>query len=108
MASPAIRGILPVINETIGDGLTEILQHTEIGEVSVPVSGKNRMQGVMEVVVPLGIEAVSAFGARPDHTNIIKVALGNDSGLAARSSASRWQASASSSRMCFALKSKIA
>ena len=52
-----------------------MLQTAEVSIVTVLFPGEHGVQTVMEVVRPLGIEAVSPLVERPDQSDVVEIAL---------------------------------
>ncbi len=74
----AIGGVLARIDEPLAKGLDEIPEAPEILVISRLVFRQERMEGMVEVVIPLGVQAVSPKFPRADNARIIEVALGDD------------------------------
>src|SRR5262249_18268060 len=55
--------------------LCHVLERTEIDVVALAFLGQQRMEGVMKVVVPLSVEAVSAQVGRPDDARVVQRAF---------------------------------
>ena len=49
----------------------------EVGVVALPLAGQRDVQGVVDVVVPLGVEPVAAGLARGDQPRVVEVGLGD-------------------------------
>ncbi len=74
--SPAPEGrIAPVVDEYLLEGLGEIGQRSEVFIISVALSGEHGVQGVVEIVAPLGVHPVAAGLARLNDAGIVQVAL---------------------------------
>ena len=55
----------------------QALQRAEVAVVALPLAGEQRVQGVVHVVVPLGLQAVAAGLARGDQPRVVEVGLGD-------------------------------
>ena len=80
--APAIARIFPVENESLASGFRQISQGAEIHEKAFALAGKQSVERVVKIVVPLRVERVPSRITRVDDTNIFEVALGNQPGLA--------------------------
>ena len=78
MTAPAITGILPREDEPLAVGGGELGEFAEIGVIPLPLAGQQGVQGMVEVVVPLGIEAVAAALGRGNGAHVVEIALGDD------------------------------
>ena len=78
VAAPTVRGVLPRVDEALVKCFGEIPELSEVLVIPRPFTGQQRMEGVVEVVVPLGIEAVSPQLPRPDNPRVIEGTLGNE------------------------------
>jgi hypothetical protein len=58
--------------------LRQLFEIAEIRVVAVPLAGQHRVQGMVEVVAPLGIEPVTADGWRPNQARIVEIAFGDE------------------------------
>src|SRR6185437_13914083 len=67
----------PVVSENIGQYSCEIGKSSEIGVIAVVLASKQRVQGMMELIVPLRSEAVTAGRDRCDEARLIQVAFRN-------------------------------
>src|SRR5581483_12133302 len=56
----------------------QIVDAPEVLVVAVPLAGEEGVQGVVEVVAPLGIQAVAPERRRADQPRVVQVALGDD------------------------------
>ncbi len=76
--SRAVHGRLAIVDESIGDGLRDVGDGAEIGEVTVLRAGGDRDDGVVEVVAPLGVEIETVLVHGLDHPAVVQIALGDD------------------------------
>src|SRR5262245_18762333 len=83
MPPAAIARALAFINKSVGGGFAKTGQAVEIGEVSVSIPGQGGLEGVVKVIVPLGVDAVATLGRSFDHTRVVEVAFRHEPGGAA-------------------------
>jgi hypothetical protein len=78
MTAASIDGVAAVINESLGHSLSQVCQPPEVLVVAVLLTGKEGVQGVVKVLVPVGVDTVSPqFGGARD-TGIVEIILGNE------------------------------
>src|SRR4029434_1676852 len=82
MAAPAIFGILTGIDESFPVSFSELREFAVIPVVTASLAGKERAQAMMEIVVPLRVQAVPAALSRSDQARIVIGAFGNEKNLA--------------------------
>src|ERR1700732_5390400 len=73
--SLAVNGVLAGVNGTFSESLSQLRNPAEIGVISVSLAGQRRVDGMMEIVIPLGIQAHSARLRRPEDASVIPVAF---------------------------------
>ena len=66
------------IDKAFRKGLRHMSKAAEVHVVTFTLAGQQRVQRVMEVIVPLRVEAVPAQFGRANHARIIQRALRND------------------------------
>src|ERR671915_1312068 len=71
MPAPSKLRVTSVVDEHLTQRLCDVGDRPKVPVVAVALAGENRVQGVMEVVVPLGIEAVATELARSHDTGIV-------------------------------------
>ena len=105
MRPAAVGGALPLVDEPLGERAHHVGRRAEVGEVSPPLPGHERVQRVVQIVRPER-RAAPAARRRLEHAAIVPVVLGHHvdpppgppavAATAAHSSATRWRALASS------------
>src|SRR5512143_1920779 len=70
--------ILARVDKSVSIGLFHLNDRAEILVIPALLCGDQRTEAVMEIIIPLGIEAVSADLCGIDDPNVVQVALGND------------------------------
>ena len=78
MPHAAVPGIFTRIDETFTKGLGELPDLPEILVIPGLFAGEQRVQGMVEVVVPDGIETVAAQFRRADQPTIVEVAFSHE------------------------------
>src|SRR5258708_2565029 len=68
-----LAAVVPTVSESGDHGKNS----GEVGVIAAVFTGEERMQRVMEVVAPLGVEAVSAVRRVGDDAGVVQVALGD-------------------------------
>src|SRR4030042_1096070 len=76
--SLSIGGILTTVDEPFTKGFPHLVKVSKVFIVPVPFSRQKRVKAMMKIVVPLGVEAISAFLRKIDDPDIIEIAFGND------------------------------
>jgi hypothetical protein len=71
-------GILAAIDKSLFKSLDHLTDRAKILIVSVAFFGQKGMQAVMEIIIPLGIQAMPPFSWGIDDPNIIQIAFRND------------------------------
>src|ERR1044071_9996979 len=77
MAASAKFGILAGIDEPVAIGFRQLTEIAVISVVALKLTGQQCAQAVMKVVIPQGIQAVSAALALAYQTRIVVGALGD-------------------------------
>jgi len=75
---PPEKRILPGVHVSLTECLGQVLHPAEVYIGTGPISGQQGAKAVMEVIVPLGIQPVSAQFRRTDHPGIVEGALGHE------------------------------
>ncbi len=65
------------MEEAVLQGPGQAVERTEISVVALSFAGHRRVHGVVDVVVPLGVQAVPAAERGGDQARIVEVALGD-------------------------------
>ena len=78
MSTPPRRGIRPRIDKALDKGLGKILNTSEIFIVPGSFIGKKRVERMMEIVVPLGIQPITTQFLRANQPCVVQITLGND------------------------------
>jgi hypothetical protein len=68
-------GIRAVVEVRGGQDLGQCGKRTEVGVVALAFCGEQGVQGVVEVIVPLGIKSVAAGCPRRDERGVVQVGL---------------------------------
>ena len=76
VAPLAEAGILPPVDEAVFQRVGEVVDPSEVGVVTGSLAGEQRVQRVMEVVGPLGVDAVATERRRTQDAWVVQVALG--------------------------------
>src|SRR4029450_1233500 len=77
MAALAKGRIVAGVDVALGQGVSEMGQSPKVLIVPTPLFRKQCMQGMMEVVAPLGIQSVSPEGWSTEQARVVQVTLGN-------------------------------
>src|SRR5688500_17059554 len=77
-------GELPGINETFAETLCEIADIPEVLVITRPFFSQQAVNGVMEIVRPLGIHSIATVLTRFDQARLIEAAFGDHVNLAAQ------------------------
>jgi hypothetical protein len=75
--SPSERGIPAVKNESLSKGLHQLTDITEILIIPAPLFRQKSVKRVVEIIIPLSIQAVSSLPWRLNDPNIVQVAFGD-------------------------------
>ena len=99
-------GIAAGKDKALAKTLDQIGKPAEVTVVSGLLTGQECPQGMVKIIVPLGIQAVAAGFRATYHPHVVQIAFGNNIDLPSRvRSPCRCTASANSWRICRALKS---
>ncbi len=60
MPPPAVLRILPRVDVALGEGFHQMCNFAKILVIAGALAREQRMQRVVEVVIPLGIESIAA------------------------------------------------
>ena len=90
------------------EGLGQLTNPAEIRVIAFALAGQHGVKGVVEIVVPAGVDAVTVLLAGPGDPRVVAVALGYQPQSRPSSVASRSTSADSSSRMCSAPSSNTA
>ncbi len=71
MAPLAVLGILSVVDEPLPQSLEQLFESAEITVVALTFTGEDGVQGMMQVVAPLGVQAEAAEIRRADQPRIV-------------------------------------
>ena len=82
MRATAEGGVTAIVDKGPLEGLDEISKGAEVRVVAVPLSGQHDVQGVVEIIVPLRIDAVPADLWRSHDTGIVEVTLRDEDQMA--------------------------
>src|SRR5215475_7924806 len=77
MTTATVDGIAAGIDETLRKCLSHMLEIAEIDVITLALSRQQCVHRVMEVIVPLRIEAVSTEFGRSNNASIVKGTFGN-------------------------------
>ena len=80
VAAFAVDGILPGVDEPIRERPGHLFDPAEVAVIPVPFPRQERVERVVKVVAPLGVEAVSPFIRRGYDPRVVQVALGDQIG----------------------------
>ena len=70
-----VCGVLPGIDEPVGERPAQVSDAAEVAVVPVPFPRQERVERVVEVVAPLRVEAVPSFVPGRDDPRVVQVAL---------------------------------
>src|SRR5262245_44587274 len=77
MVSAPEAGSLPRIDKAFPQCRGQLVKPSEVLVITCPLSREQRMQGMVDVVVPLSIQAIASFGKWGYDSHIVQVALSN-------------------------------
>jgi hypothetical protein len=77
MSPPPVGRILAAVHKPLPKGLGQLLQVAKILVISISLPREKRMEAVMEIVIPLSIQATAALLGRVNDPNIIEIAFRN-------------------------------
>src|SRR4030095_15931369 len=77
MAALAKGGIVAGVDVALGQGVSKMGQSSKVLIVPRTLSREQCMQGMMEVVAPLCIQAISPEGWSTEQARVVQVTLGN-------------------------------
>jgi hypothetical protein len=75
MSASTIRGVLPGIDKSLSESLYEVSNLPEILIVPCSFTGQKRVESVVEIIVPLAVQAEAAKLRGPHQSCIVEVAL---------------------------------
>ena len=71
MSAPAVFGILTGINKSFPVRLDELVELAVILVITASFVGQDATQGMMEIIIPLAVEAVAAKLARANQARVV-------------------------------------
>src|SRR5262245_41166661 len=77
MPSLTILGIFAGIHEPLAKCLGQLFDLPKIPVITAPITGEQNTQGMVKVIIPLGIERKASQLARPDDAGIVERTLGD-------------------------------
>ena len=98
MPALAVAGVLAGVDEALAERLGQVFQPAEVLVVPEPLARQQSVERVMEVVVPVGVQAVAPGSLGTDEAGVVPVAFGNQVDPSTQRSACSCTAAASSSR----------
>src|ERR1700679_3507616 len=84
MPAAAESGICSVINKSMMQGFGQMFQFTKIRIIADFLTRQDRVQGVMKIVAPLGVQRKPAVFTRPEQARIIQITFGNQNQMTAK------------------------
>lgn len=84
---PSVRaaaegGVAAVIDKGLLEGLGEISERAEIRVVAIPLPSQHGVQGMVEVIAPLRVEAIPPDFRGPHNAGIVQVTLRDEDQVA--------------------------
>jgi hypothetical protein len=75
---PPKRRILTAVNKSLSKGLNQLGDMAKILIVSMAFFGQERVEAVMEIIIPLGVQAISSFSGAINDSYVIQIALSDE------------------------------
>jgi hypothetical protein len=78
MPPPAIRRVVAGIHKALAKRLGQMFKLPKILIIATPIAGEQDVQGMVKIVIPLGIEAIAPELTWSDDAGIVQRTLGDD------------------------------
>jgi hypothetical protein len=70
--------ILTAVNKSLAKSLDQLTDFPKILIVSIAFFGQERVEAVMEIIIPLGVQAISSFSGAINDSYVIQIALSDE------------------------------
>src|SRR3954451_24166358 len=77
MRAAAVGRMLSGVDEPVAPRPREVIERTKVRVVTTALASDRAVQGMMEIVAPLRVEAQSAGVPRADEAGVVQIALGD-------------------------------